>query len=77
MNKFYILNLFLTNLFNTTYYTIKKEFSQENRELPPSKNKVDFKRLKNNTVKSLNEVEMFLNDFNRFKNYIKLYNILK
>lgn len=52
-------------------------FPQENREVPPSKNKIDFKSLKNNTIKSLNEVEMFLNDFNRFKNYIKLYNILK
>lgn len=52
-------------------------FPPENREAPPPKNKVDLKKLKNNTIKSLNEVEMFLNDFNRFKNYIKLYNILK
>jgi len=52
-------------------------FPQENREAQPPNNKVDFKKLKNNTIRSLNEVEMFLNDFNRFKNYIKLYNILK
>ena len=61
-----------------------------NRELPPppppppppktdnnKKNKFDFKQIKNNTCKSLNEVECFLNDFHRFKNYIKLYKILK
>lgn len=39
--------------------------------------KVDFKKLKKNTCKSLNEVECFLNDFKRFTNYIKLYKILK
>ena len=52
-------------------------FPQENRESDPPNNKVDFKKLKNNTIRSLNEVEIFLNDFNRLKNYIKLYNILK
>lgn len=64
-------NLFFSN--NRTFLP----FLQENRETPPPKDKVDFKKLKNNTIKSLNEVEMFLGDFNRFKNYIKLYNILK
>ena len=39
--------------------------------------KIDFKKLKKNTCKSLNEVECFLNDFKRFTNYIKLYKILK
>ena len=65
----------MNNLFFSNNRT-SLPFPQENREAPP-KNKVDFKKLKNNTIKSLNEVEMFLNDFNRFKNYIKLYNILK
>lgn len=41
------------------------------------KNKIDIKKFKNNTIKSLNEVEFFLRDFQRFKNYIKLYKILK
>ena len=41
------------------------------------KNKINIKQLKNNTLHSLNEVEHFLRDFNRFKNYIKLYKILK
>ena len=46
---------------------------------PPKKNqkKIDFKKLKDNTCHSLNEVECFLNNFHRFMNYIKLYKILK
>ena len=56
-------------------------FNNYNRgNTPPQKNKknkIDIKKLKNNTVNSLNEVEHFLRDFNRFKNYIKLYKILK
>ena len=43
----------------------------------PKKKKVDFKTLKKNTCKSLNEVEYFLNNFQRFTNCIKLYKILK
>lgn len=43
----------------------------------PKKKKVDFKQLKNNTCKSLNEVEYFLNNFQKFTNCIKLYKILK
>ena len=42
-----------------------------------AKKKMDIKQLKDNTLNSLNEVEMFLNDFQRFKKYIKLYKILK
>ncbi len=44
---------------------------------PPSKNKFDFKKIKKNTIKSLNDVECFLKDFNTFCRYIKLYKILK
>ena len=43
----------------------------------PKKKKIDFKTLKNNTCKSLNEVEYFLNNFQKFTNCIKLYKILK
>ena len=43
----------------------------------PKKKKVDFKQLKNNNCKSLNEVEYFLNNFQKFTNCIKLYKILK
>ena len=46
---------------------------------PPKKKKIKFDiiKMKKNTVKSLNEVECFLNNFNRFFNYVKLYKILK
>lgn len=43
----------------------------------PKKKKINFKQLKNNTCKSLNEVEYFLNNFQKFTNCIKLYKILK
>ena len=42
-----------------------------------SKHKMDFKKMKKNTLISLNEVECFLQDFKKFSNYIKLYKILK
>lgn len=41
------------------------------------KNKIDIKKLKTNTITSLNEVEFFLRNFHKFTNYIKLYKILK
>ena len=48
---------------------------------PSNKNKkkikFDFKKFKKNTVHSLFEVELFLNDFHKFLNYVKLYKILK
>ena len=63
------------------YYKRGKKLSNSPMPpLPPIKNKkikFDIIKLKKNTVKSLNEVECFLNNFNRFFNYIKLYKILK
>lgn len=41
------------------------------------KKKFDFLLYKNNTIKSLNEVEHFLKNFKNLSNYIKLYKILK
>ena len=51
----------------------------ENRggKCSPPKKKFNFKCYKNNTIKSLHEVEYFLNHFHRFIKYIKLYKILK
>lgn len=43
----------------------------------PAKKKVDFKKIKKNTINSLNEVECFLHDFKKLCKYIKLYKILK
>ena len=59
-------------------------FSNQHPTLPlpkhnsnTKKKKIDIKQLKNNTISSLNDVENFLDDFHRFKKYIKLYKILK
>ena len=57
---------------NNKYENEGKRFSS-----PSKKNKKGFKFYKKNTVKSLNEVELFLRDFNKFTRYIKLYKILK
>ena len=55
---------------------------EENRSTPKikiknKKNKLDFKKIKKNTCKSLNEVEYFLNNLKKFTDYVKLYKILK
>ena len=45
---------------------------------PPSpKKKIDFKCLKNDACKSLNDVEHFLGDFSSFIKYFKLFCLLK
>ena len=44
---------------------------------PKPKKKLDFKCLKKDTCKSLNDVEYFLNNFSHTLKYIKLINLLK
>lgn len=44
---------------------------------PPKHKKTNFKTLKNNTIKSLNDVEYFLNNFGQFIKCIKIYKLLK
>ena len=39
------------------------------------KNKIDFKQKKDNILKSLDEVELFLNNIKDFSKYLKLYKI--
>ena len=63
----------MTPLFNEIVIFKSEKF----RFKKPKKKKIDFKTLKNNTCKSLNEVEYFLNNFQKFTNCIKLYKILK
>ena len=64
-------------------YRVNIPENNENRggTNPPPKNhkkhKTDFKTMKNNTVKSLNDVEYFLNNFGRILKSIKLYKLLK
>ena len=54
-----------------------KNIQNRGRNCPHQKKKFNFKCCKDNTLKSLHEVEYFLNNFNRFIKYIKLYKILK
>lgn len=54
-----------------------KPYPNQEKNNNKKNKKLDFKKLKNNTCRSLCEVEYFLNDLHRFSNYIKLYKILK
>ena len=44
---------------------------------PKEKKKLNFKCMKNNTISSLNDVELFLNKLQNTLRYIKLYKLLK
>lgn len=48
-----------------------------NDERGEKKSNFDFKTKKENTLRSLKEVECFLNDFKRISKHIKLYKLLK
>ena len=52
---------------------------KENKPKPKSskKKKLTFKDYKKNTLKSLNEVESFLNNLDKASRYIHLYKFLK
>lgn len=51
--------------------------NEERGENKKKKSKFDFKKKKENTLRSLREVEYFLNDFKRISKHIKLYKLLK
>lgn len=53
-----------------------KESCTENSK-KGKKKKFDFNKKKENTIKSLNEVECFLRNFKNMSKYIKLYKIIK
>ena len=67
----------MNNLYRANYNYIENRSSEKKEIKKPKKNKFDFKKCKNNTICSLNEVEHFLNNFSDFYRYIKLYKILK
>ena len=55
-------------------------FPPQKQKCHPNKNKnnkKDFKTLKKNTIKSLNDVEYFLNNFGNFIKSVKLFKLLK
>ncbi|OKZ65649.1 MAG: hypothetical protein BHW02_03890 [Clostridium sp. 28_12] len=49
----------------------------EPKQKPPPKKKLNFKSLKKDTCKSLNDVECFLNKFTDSLKYYKLIKLLK
>lgn len=53
-----------------------EEPKKGNKKLPPKK-KFDIKTYQKNTLRSLNEVEYFLNNFKRFSRYVKLFKFFK
>ena len=67
----------MPNLYRVEKNNFPEEKVQENRgekkSPPPKKKKLNFKTCKKNTINSLNEVEHFLNDFQGFWDYVKLY----
>ncbi len=48
-----------------------------NQKDKSKKNKIDFRKKKENTLASLNEVENFLFNYKHFVKYIKLYKLFK
>ena len=50
---------------------IIKNIENRGGKCPPPKKKFNFKCCKDNTIKSLHEVEYFLNNFHRFIKYVK------
>ena len=67
----------MPSLYGVEKNNFPQEKIQENRgekkSPPPKKKKLNFKICKKNTINSLNEVEHFLNDFQNFWDYIRLY----
>lgn len=61
---------------NNQINNIRKE-NKGGKKCPPPKKKLSFKTCKKNTINSLNDVEYFLRNFNKFIKYVKLYKILK
>ena len=62
---------------NNIYRTNFNYIENRGDKSPPEKNKFNFNNFKKDTITSLNDVEQFLNDFQSFWKYVKLYKILK
>ena len=43
----------------------------------PPKKSFNYKKYKKNTLKSLNDVEYFLNNYKKFKHFFKIYKLFK
>ena len=65
----------MPNIYKANFFFFENRGEKKNP--PPKKKKPNFKTMKKNTVKSLNDVEYFLNNFGNFVKYVKLYKLLK
>ena len=68
----------LINMYNNNLNYFPQKIN--NRNYSKNKNqpkKINIKNIKDNTIKSLNDVEYFLNNFSNTLKYIKLINLLK
>ncbi len=65
------------NNFNNLNNKNNLEKNNRGEKNPPPKKHFDFKCCKDNTIKSLYDVEHFLCSFKHFMKYIKLYKIMK
>ena len=65
----------MPNIYKANFF--EDENRGEKKNPHQKKKKPNFKTMKKNTVKSLNDLEYFLNNFGNFVKYVKLYKLLK
>lgn len=58
-------------------YRANLKYKENRGAKAPQNKKFNFKKAKENTMQSLTEVSYFLNNFNHFMKYVKLYKLLK
>lgn len=71
------MDLFQNNMNNNLFISSNNKENNYRINSDEKKKKFNFIEKKKNTIKSLNDVEGFLKDFHKLKNYINLYKILK
>lgn len=58
-------------------YKANSNYTENRGAQAPQNKKFNFKKAKDNTIQSLNEVGYFLNNFSHFMKYVKLYKLFK
>ena len=72
-----MMNNFPSKNFENTFNENLDNENNRGGKNPPPKKHFDFKCCKDNTIKSLHDVEHFLNNFQHYFKYFKLYKLLK
>lgn len=67
----------MPNIYRSNHIEETRAFPLDNKNKDKKKKKRNFKELKGNTIKSLNEVEYFLTNIKHFSKHIKVYKMLK